>query len=143
MVHGDRGQGLDVLECGDDLMAVKLRDPDSTHGPFAEKTSRLFTATIKDEFGVAIPGASLTTLVWTLYTEHTLAIINARTAVDIKANVDANGLLSLVLTVADMAIIDDTLGDERHRILFEWTYGAGLAGKHEARIIVSNMAKVT
>jgi hypothetical protein len=124
---------------------ARLRDPDTSHGPFPEKTTRVITATVKDENNVAIPGASLTTMTWTLYAEQsaTLAIINSRTTVDCKPNVDANGLLTLTLLPADMVILDDTLILERHRILFEWTYSAGKAGKHEAQIIVSNLAKVT
>ena len=122
-----------------------LREPDSTHpttGAYPEKTTRIFTTTIKDEAGVAIPGSSLTSLVWTLYSEHTLAVVNGRSAVDIKANVDGSGLLTLILLPADMAILQPSLSEERHRALFEWVYSSGKEGRHEARITVSNLAKV-
>jgi hypothetical protein len=107
----------------------------------------VLTATIQDQLGVAIPGATLTTCVYTLYAENTVAgvalpIVNTRTDVNCKPDVSAGGVLTLILTPDDMAILDDALEEERHRLLIEWTYDSGKEGRHEAQIIVSNVAKV-
>jgi hypothetical protein len=120
-----------------------MRNPDSKHGPFPEKTTRVITATVKDETGAVIPGASLTTMVYSLYDEDTLAIINSRTLVDIKANVTSGGVLTLELLPADMAVQTTSKDEERHRVLIEWTYAAGVKrGSYEAQVIVSNVEKV-
>jgi hypothetical protein len=126
--------------------------PDSVHGPFNERTTRKFggpavgstpATVIKDENGVPIPGSSLTTMTYTIFGEaDPQTIINARDHIDCKPNVDANGVFTLVLAPADMAILDDTLVLEFHGLLLEWTYNSGMAGKHYARIIVKNLERV-
>lgn len=120
-----------------------LRRPDSSLGPFAERTTRKITTTVTDETGVAIPGGSLTAMTVTLYNEADLAIINGRDHANIVAQVDGSGVLGWVMDPADMAIVDDSLMLEAHRALFEWTWqGGAKAGRYEVQILVSNMAKV-
>ena len=123
-------------------MAVELRKPDSSLGTWPEESTRLITATVQDENGDAIPGSALTSITMTLYSEHDQAIINSRDDVDISSSVSEAGVLSLVLTADDMAIQDDDLLEERHRLLIEWEYNSGRKGRHEMQIVVSNMAKV-
>jgi hypothetical protein len=119
-----------------------LRVPDFSHGPFPERTTRVVTCTVRDENAAAIPGASLTSIVYTLYSEHTLAILNSRADVDCKPNVDANGVLTLQLTPADMGMEDTTRQQERHRLLIEWVYSTGKEGRAEIQILVANLALV-
>lgn len=127
---------------------MTLRTPDITFGPYPEKTTRVLTATVKDENGTAIPGTSLTTMTYTLYDEDTrtasgAGIINSRTGIDCKASVSAAGLLTLELTPTDMAIQTTTKDQERHRLLLEWTYSSGSRrGSYEAVLVVSNVEKV-
>ena len=111
-----------------------------------ERTTRIFSATVQDLDGVAIPAASLTTMVLTLYSLHSLAVINSRNAQDIlnanNVTIDANGLLTWELQPADNQILDNSRPVEVHRALFEWTWG-GKAGKDEIDFYVRNLNKVT
>jgi len=131
----------------------KLRSPDATIGPFREKNSVVLTAIVLDNSNppVPIPGPSLSTATFTLYSEaEGFAIINSRDHVDIKSNIDANGVLTLPLHVNDLAIVDDhtdaeddEVVTEYHRALFEWSWPTGRQGSYEIRIVVRDVNKVT
>ena len=120
----------------------------TTFSSILEKTTRVYTATVEDEAGVAIPGTSLTTLVLTLYSLHTGTVINSRNAQNVlnanNVTVDANGLLTWTMQPADNQILDNALTSERHTALFEFTYSSGAkSGKHEVVFVVDNLTKVT
>ena len=112
-----------------------------------EKTSQKYAATIKDVDDVVIPAASLTTLTLTLYSLHSLVVVNSRTTQDIlnanNVTVSVAGALVWELQPADTAIIDDARSIEIHRALFEWTWGGGKAGKHQVDFYITNVKKVT
>ena len=113
-----------------------------------EKSTRVYTATIEDENGNAIPSSSLTTLLLTLYSQHSGTIINSREGQNVlnanNVTVDANGLLTWTMQPDDNQILDNTLTSERHKALFEFTYSAGAkSGKHEVVFVVDNLSKVT
>jgi hypothetical protein len=116
--------------------------------PAVEKSSYRITATITDESGAALPAASLTTLVLTLYAlDAAQTIVNGVNAANIlnsgRGAVDAAGKLTLTLLPADNVLIDPTQSSEIHVALVEWTWAAGLkAGKHEVQFTVVNLAKV-
>lgn len=115
---------------------------------FAEKSTPKITGIIKDEDGVVIPGASLDSLTLTLYNAANGVLLGARPAQqDIKGinggSVDVNGNFALQLTIADMAIIDDTVSLETHIALIEWTYSTVLSGKKNIKFRVSNLEKVS
>lgn len=111
-----------------------------------ERTSRKYSAAIKDLDGVAVPAASLATMVLTLYSLHSLAVINSRSAQNIlnanNVTIDGSGNLVWEVQPADNQILDDNLAIEIHRALFEWTWGGGKAGKHEVDFYVRNLNKV-
>lgn len=117
-----------------------------------ERTTQKFSVTLKDENGVAIPGASLTTCTLTLYSKGVLgaprsawplAVVNGREDLDVKANVDPSGVLTFIFAPDDNAILDDSLDVEVHGALVEWTYNAGASrGQFEADVPVRNSAKV-
>jgi hypothetical protein len=126
-----------------------LRNPDSTIGPFREKDSVVLTATFLDNASpqAPIPGGSLTTATFTLYSEvDPFDIINSRDHVDIKSLISGAGVLTFALATADMAIIEDHETDgivtEYHRALIEWTWSGG-RGSWEIRIVVRDVNKVT
>jgi hypothetical protein len=129
-------------------VTTTLRNPDSTVGPFREQDSVILTATFLDNTGVPIPGSSLTTATFTLYSEtDPFDIINSRDDFDIKALVNGSGVLTLPLDPADMAIVEDHSTDgvvtEYHRALIEWTWPSGQRGSWEIRIVVRDVNKVT
>lgn len=113
-----------------------------------EKTSGQYTATLVGNDGVTpIPGASLTTLLLTLYvikadgTDTLLRgpqqnVLNAG-----NVTVSAAGLLTWVFQVADTTLVEN-LPFERHIALFEWTWPSG-AGKHEVVLVVQNLRRVS
>lgn len=124
-------------------MALELREADTLLGTYPERTTRRITANVVDENGDAVAGSSLTTMTLTLYSEHgDRNILNSRDDDDILSSVSESGVLSLLLTPADMAIENDDLLEERHRLLFEWSYSSGREGRHEMQLVVSNMLKV-
>src|SRR5262245_35761022 len=102
-----------------------------------EKTTALYTATLKDELSVAIPVASVSTIPLTLYDRTTGTIINSRDHVDGKnangVTIDSGGNLAWTMVPADNAIIG-YWDVEEHVALFEWTLPSGKAGKHERAI---------
>jgi hypothetical protein len=115
----------------------------------AEGTTCQITGTLVDETGTAIPGASLTTLRFTLYNKTGLTILNSRNAVDIlNANggtVDSAGLVTMILDPADNQIVGAGVGGgEQHVGLFEWTWASGVKkGRHEVPFHIVNLAVVT
>lgn len=112
-----------------------------------ERITARYTATVKDETGIAIPAASLTTLTLTLYNRADGSIINSRNAQDVlnanNVTVDSAGLITWTMQPADNPIVDDTREIERHVALWVWTYSSGTkTGRHETEFDVENFAKV-
>lgn len=120
--------------------------PDSTF-VVRERATALYQATLKDEAGVVIPSSAIATLTLTLRNAADDAIINGRDAQNVlNANgvtVHAtSGLLVWTMTPADNAIQDDTLPNELHLALFEFTYSTTKGGHHEVALTVQNRKKV-
>lgn len=93
-----------------------------------EGTRRVVSMTVKDTDGVAIPLASMTTIKLTLQTMDG-DVVNSRDAQNVKnANggtyADTSGLLSIILTPADNAIVGEA-DLERHSALIEFAYASG------------------
>ena len=114
-----------------------------------ELTTPKYTATITDDDGVALPAASLTTLVLTLYvvkSDGTIGYVNSRNAQNVlnanNVTVSAAGAVVWSVQTADTTLIE-SLPFERHIALFEWTWSAGAkAGKHEVVLNVQNLTEV-
>lgn len=110
----------------------------------AEETTALITATLTDEFDNPISVAGLDSAKFTLYDAVTGAIINSRTDVNVLANIDTAGKLTLTLTPADTALLSQSNSRERRVAYFEWVYANDTKiGRHEVRFTVQNMDKVT
>lgn len=112
-----------------------------------EKSSAKLTGIIRDESGVAVPGASLTTWVLTIYDLETQAIINTVDHVNIlnvgRGTVDGSGNFSVQFEPNDNPIITVSKTIERHVWLFEWTYQGGTRiGRQEMLVNVQNLSKV-
>lgn len=121
---------------------MALRTPDTTVGPFRERDSITLTATVRDNAGTAIPGASLDTMTLTLYSEHAPDTL-IRDHIDVKSEVSAAGVLTHTFTSADMTIVDVDELTEYHRALLEWTFSAGAKrGSWEVRIVLRNVYHV-
>lgn len=115
-----------------------------------ERTSGQYTATLKDETDTAIAAASFATMTLTLYDAASGSIINSRNGQNVlnANNVtinDTSGLLTWALQPADSIVLDQTLAQEEHVALFEYTFGAsgGKRGSHEVRLVVRNINRVT
>lgn len=116
--------------------------------PIDEKETGQYTATIVGNDGVTpLPGATLTTLVLTLYAikqDGTDQIINGRNVQNVlnvnNVTVTAGGLLTWIVQVADTTLVE-AIPFERHIALFEWTWPGG-AGKHEVILVVRNLRRV-
>jgi hypothetical protein len=116
-----------------------------------EKSSAIYTATLKDETGTAIPLASLSTVTLSLHDVATGQAINSRTDQDIKNanNVTihaTSGLLTWIMQTADNAIVGDVdEGElEEHCAEFAWTWGSPTkTGRHRFVFYVQSLTKVT
>lgn len=111
-----------------------------------ERTSPIYTGTLTDSVGDAVPLAAISTLTLTLFDQQTGQILNSRDSQDVKnANnvtvAATSGLLTWQLQPADTAIIDGAKAVERHLALFTWTT-ATQTGRHVVNIDVTNLAKV-
>ena len=100
-----------------------------------EDSTFRITGTFKDEAGVAIPAADLTTAKMWLF-DHLGAVINLRTAVNIlnagPGAIDSSGNLTLTLAPADNPIVGTgTETIERHLLVIEWAWNAGAKKSHE------------
>lgn len=116
-------------------------------GIINEKVTSRHAWTLVNEVGVGLAPGDLDTLVLTIYEEDTGTVVNSVTTVNIKNTgrgaLDSSGNLVLTLLPADNQCIT-TKGREVHILLVEWTYAATVkAGRHEGRLTILNLAKVT
>ena len=116
--------------------------------PIKEKQTVDYTFTIKDSDDVAIPAASLTTAILTLYTPDNGTIINSRNAQNIlnanNVTISAAGVVVWSLQVADVTIANQQVTEETHRALFVFTWGGGTKSfPHEVDFVLENLGKLT
>jgi len=109
-----------------------------------EQQTALLTGLLRDEAGVALGPADLTTLTLHLYDKGSGQIINARENINIlNANggtLDAAGNLTIQLDPADNALIDATQAAEDHILQVRWKYNGGAkAGAAEIQFRVFNL----
>jgi len=119
-----------------------------------EQTSATYEGQLADDDGIPVSVDALLTLTLTLYDELTRAPINGRDAQDV---LDTNGVtltdlgelgvgtLTWQLAPADTAVLDQTLGYERHVALFTYTFTDGSATRtrrHEVIFRVRNLRRV-
>jgi len=112
-----------------------------------EKTTRRYTAALKDETGAAIGSGALSSLKLTLYNRADGSIINTRNQQNVlNANgvvVDSDGNLTWTMEPADHPIVDATLSYEEHVALFELGWSSDTKkNNHEVIIRVENVNKI-
>lgn len=117
-----------------------------------EETTPVYSATVEDEDGNALPVANIETMTLTYFTTKNGAIINSRDDQDVKnaANVtiDSAGLLAWSLQEEDTTIedaVDTENNRETHRAIFDYTYPITTPtkrGRHVVDIIVVNLVTV-
>jgi hypothetical protein len=116
-----------------------------------EQTTAVYSATITDENGAAVPLASINAITLTLYNAADGTTINSRSAQNIlntnNVTIHAtSGLLTWTMQPADNVIVDSSIGVgkyERHNFLIEWTYGTTKKGKHLGYVLVEQLQKVS
>jgi len=111
-----------------------------------ERTSAVYTSTIEDDQGNAIPLASISSIQLTLHDVATGEIINSRDDQDVlnanNVTIHAtSGLLTWVLQLEDNIIQTAVSVVEHHIALFEFI-ASGRSSKHEVNVYVSNLSKV-
>lgn len=118
--------------------------------PVKEKQTGVYSFTIKDENGNAIPASQLTDVTLTLYSAASGAIVNARNGQNVKnannVTIDEAGLVTWIQQIADLTIVDDTLHEETHRALFVFTWisgGNNRSHPHEVDFVIENLGKLT
>jgi len=114
-----------------------------------EKSSMIYTATLLDSDGTALPSASITVLTLTLYDVLTGDIINSRDALTaLNANQvtihATSGLLTWTALPADSPIVGTPqVGElEHHVALFEVEYSSTKEHRHEVNLYVKQLTKV-
>lgn len=114
-----------------------------------EQTTPVYSATLTDEDGNPLPGATLATLTLTLYvvkSDGTLTYLNSRQRQNVLnlngVTVGADGLVTWPLAVADTTLVE-VLAFERHIALWEWTWPTNKSGKHEIVFTVKHLGTVS
>ncbi len=113
-----------------------------------EKTTRRYTAVLKDETGTAIGSGTLSSLKLTLYNRADGSIINTRNQQNVLnvngVTVDSSGNLTWTMDPADNPVIDAAKDYEEHVALFEigWSSDAK-KNNHEVILRVENVNKIT
>lgn len=93
-------------------------------------TTPVFTATLKDHSGVAIPAAALTSLTLTVWAKPSLAVIrdavNALNANGVTIHA-TSGLITWNVSASDTALTDPDprIDSEAHCYRFDWAWEAG------------------
>ncbi len=114
-----------------------------------EHETARYTSIVKDDVGVAIPAADLTTLTLTLYQKSDrTTIINSRDAQNIlnanNVTVDSSGNLVWLMQPADNIVSDQDLDKESHIALFQYTWNSGVKrASHPVEIMVHRVVKVS
>jgi len=126
-----------------------MTDAIRTYIPIAvpERSTRVYSTTLRDENGVAIQLGDVVSIKLTLYNaDAALTIVNARDHVDVKnsngGTFDAiSGLFTFPLLPADTAIVDAATSSEIRRMLLEVVYSGVKEMAHEVQFTVVNMAR--
>ena len=105
--------------------------------------SAIFTGTLLDVAGVAIPLANIASLTLTLTDAKTGVVINSRNAQNVlnANNVTVNsttGAMQWLVQVADTALYDTNSSIEDHVAKFTWTYETSKVGIHVHRMRIVN-----
>lgn len=105
--------------------------------------SAVFTGTLYDTAGVAIPLANISSLTLTLTNARTGAVVNSRNAQNVlnANNVTVNattGAMSWLIQAADTTMVDGSFSTEDHIAKFVWTYETSKVGMHTHRIRLIN-----
>ncbi len=113
-----------------------------------EKTTTQIELQLTDQDDAALAKASLGTVTLTLYERKTGTILNSRSAqsvLDVNGGtVSSTGLLTLILSNLDNALVSQSPSSEEHVALIEWTWSSGTRfGKKELTFTVMNQLKVT
>lgn len=111
-----------------------------------ERTSGIYTATLKDQADAVVPASTLATLTLTLYNVADLSIINSRNAQDVLNTngvaVSEEGVLTWTIAPADNAIVNAARASELHKAVFVATWDTTKQMVHEVDIRVKNVGKV-
>lgn len=126
-----------------------------------ERTSGRYVATLTDQDGALVGGATLEVATLSLFAVASGAIINGRNAVNILDPANGwtfyNTLQSTVIdgqtvtynvgwqmTPADAAIIDDSLATEGHMAELRFVWGGGARAKtHRFKLNVANLRTIS
>lgn len=119
-----------------------------TDPPVCEKTTCQMVVQLTNEADEALTSGDVSACTLTLYHRPSGAIINSRSAQDIKntngGTISAAGVLTLILSNLDNALTSQVAASEVHVALIEYTWASGARyGKKEITFTVVNQHKVT
>ncbi len=116
--------------------------------PIKEKQTGIYSFTMQDEAGNAIPAASLTSLTLTVYSVLSGDIVNSRNGQNVlnanNVTVSSQGVVTWTQQIADVTILNDALAEETHRCLFvfAWSSGTPRSFPHEIDLVIENLGKL-
>ena len=112
-----------------------------------EKTTPVYTVTLRDELGNAIGSGEVNELTLTLINLVDEAIINLRDNQDVlnanNVTLSVAGVLTYTLQPADTAIQDQTKAIETHRAVFYVRYNTTKHWRWQVDFPIQNLCKVT
>lgn len=118
------------------------------NGPYAAGSTPVYggqgTAQIVDGNGNGIPAAALTSLTLSIVDTLSGAVINGAQAVNIlntgRGAVDDQGFLTIALLPGDTSLSEVNTPSIQRSLVIDWTYGAGLVGRHQVNFQVVALA---
>lgn len=117
--------------------------------PISEKSSGIYTATLTDGLGTAIPGSTIQALTLSLYDTASGGVINYRLSQNClntnNVTLDlATGVLVWSMQPLDNVLVGSGTDNELHAAEFYFTWGSGaFALSHKILFVVEALVKLT
>lgn len=113
-----------------------------------EKTTSQLVLQLTDQDDTALTSGQVSSVALTLYEKRSGTVLNSRSAQDINGvnggSLSAGGVLTLVLSHLDNALVSQVTASEDHVALIEYTWASGARyGKKQVTFTVINQTKVT
>ena len=112
-----------------------------------EKSSAVYTVTVKDNNGTAIGSGSMDALTLTLVNRADDTVLNSRTDQNVlnanNVTVSGLGVITFTLQAADTAMVDPLREFETHRATFKLTYGTTNTRNWAVDFNIHNLKQVT
>ncbi|MDO8357284.1 MAG: hypothetical protein Q7U76_12915 [Nitrospirota bacterium] len=111
-----------------------------------ERETPDYSFTLRDSAGIVVPASLIDSATLTVQVVHTGAIVNARSAQNVKnannVTISEEGRITWSMQPLDAAIADDTKLIEVHRALFRFVWNGTREKPYEVDFEIRNLSKM-